>query len=70
MNGTCYLPSVIECLIRIGIFNIKKFRIYSFNMFICSLEVSQQRAFVFLCNIPIKRALTIDERTLAISHLS
>jgi len=39
-------------------------------MFIYSLEFSQQRAFAFLCNIPIKPALTTDERTLAISHLS
>lgn len=37
-----------------GIFHIKKFRIYSHSMFICSLEVSQQRAFAFLCNIPIQ----------------
>ena len=38
-------------------------------MFICSLEVSQQRAFALLCNIPIKQTLNIGERTLAISHL-
>lgn len=68
MNGTCCLQGGIVCLLRIGIFHIKN-SAFTHSVFICSLEVSQQRPFAFLCNIPIKEALTTDERIPAISHL-
>jgi len=38
-------------------------------MFNCSLSVSRPKTFAFLCNIPIKQALTEDERTQIIAHL-